>query len=235
VITVSDGIAARLVERYGLRTTPVVLRNVCGLTPGGGGRLRESLGLAPDAKVVLHQGAPAVGRGCEVLIEAVAALPDVELVFLGDGAADHVARLERLAGDADATARIHFAPAVPLASLLATTAEADVGVTLLQDTCENHRLALPNKLFEYLAAGVPVVGSDLPEVARIIQDHGVGVTVAQNDAGAVADGIAAVLDESRSSQHLRRRVSAAADALGWDNERARLTGLYAWLAAAPSR
>ena len=58
---------------------------------------------------------------------------------------------------------------VPLDDLLANTAEADVGVTLLQDTCENHRLALPNKLFEYIAAGVPVVASALPEVQRLVE------------------------------------------------------------------
>ena len=48
-----------------------------------------------------------------------------------------------------------FLPSVPLEELLAHTAQADVGVTLLQDTCQNHRLAPPNKLFEYIAAGIP--------------------------------------------------------------------------------
>lgn len=229
VITVSDGIAARLVERYGLRTTPVVLRNVCGLEAEGTGGFRARLGLAPEAKVVLHQGAPAIGRGCEVLIDAVGQVPDVQLVFLGDGTAEHVGSLATRAAEGPARGRVHFAPAVPLSGLLAETAQADVGVTLLQDTCENHRLALPNKLFEYLAAGIPVVGSDLPEISRVIDGYRVGATVAQDDAVAVAAGIRRVLRETAGSGGMDGRVSAAAEDLSWEHERHRLIGLYARL------
>ena len=74
-------------------------------------------------------------------------------------------------------------PSVSLDDLLAHTAEADVGVTLLQDTCENHRLALPNKLFEYIAAEVPVVASALPEVQRLIDAYGIGWCVAPGRRG----------------------------------------------------
>lgn len=235
VITVSDGIAARLVERYRLPTTPVVLRNVCDLERRGDGGLRTRLGLADDAPLVLHQGAPAVGRGCEVLIDAVATLPDVHLVFLGDGTPAHVADLQDRVRRCGVGDRVHFAPAVPLAELLANTAQADVGVTLLQDTCENHRLALPNKLFEYLAAGVPVVASDLPEMARVVEGADVGATVAQDDRDAVAAGIASVLERRRSSDGWLDRVAAAGAELRWDRERRRLTDLYDWLRGLPAR
>src|SRR3954464_1054848 len=83
VITVSDGIAARLAELYRLRRPPVVVRNVCALPAASrtGSRLR---GVAGDAPLVLHQGAAAPDRGCEVLIRALALVPDAVLVFLGD-------------------------------------------------------------------------------------------------------------------------------------------------------
>ena len=82
--------------------------------------------------------------------------------------------------------RVTLLPSVPLADLLAHTAEADVGVTLLQDTCENHRLALPNKLFEYIAAGVPVVASALPETRALVESQASAGASPPGDAEALA-------------------------------------------------
>ena len=83
--------------------------------------------------------------------------------------------------------RVSFLPSVPLEELLANTAQADIGVTLLQDTCENHRLALPNKLFEYIAARVPVVASALPETLSLVESHGVGWCVPPGDSATLAE------------------------------------------------
>ncbi|MCW3016778.1 MAG: glycosyl transferase group 1, partial [Solirubrobacterales bacterium] len=193
VITVSDGIAARLVQRYSLPVTPVVLRNVCDLQLTGTGALRERSGVPAGTPLILHQGAPALGRGCDVLVRAMAHVPDAHLVFLGDADPPIRRQLDALVAETGLNDRVHFVASVPLAELLAHTAEADVGVTLLQDTCENHRLALPNKLFEYLAAGVPVVASALPELSGIVHARGVGATVDQDDPVAVAAGIAHVI------------------------------------------
>jgi glycosyltransferase involved in cell wall biosynthesis len=232
VITVSDGIAARLVQRYALAVTPVVLRNVCGLQMTGTGALRERSGVPPGTPLVLHQGAPAPGRGCDVLVRAMAHVPDAHLVFLGDADAPTRRQLDALVAETGLADRVHFVPSVPLAELLAHTAEADVGVTLLQDTCENHRLALPNKLFEYLAAGVPVVTSALPELSRIVHAQGVGATVDQEDPVAVAAGISRVIAARAADAGLLERVRAAAGQLSWRQERGNLVDLYAALSAA---
>ncbi len=127
------------------------------------------MGLDVHAPLVLHQGAPAPARGCEVLIEALAHLEGVHLAFLGDPESGYEKELRAAVARHGVQDRVALLPSVPLSELLANTAEADVGVTLLQDTCENHRLALPNKLFEYIAASVPVVASALPETERLIE------------------------------------------------------------------
>jgi glycosyltransferase involved in cell wall biosynthesis len=229
VITVSDGIAERLQDRYGLERRPTVVRNVPDLPPPSAGvapDLRVRLGIG-EAPLVLHQGAVAEGRGGGNLVRAVARMDPAHLLFLGvDGA--FAERLRDLGRGAGLDGRLHFHPPVQLTELLSYTTQADVGVSLLEDTCENHRLALPNKLFEYLAADLPVVVSDLPEMRRLVTERGVGWVT---DPGDPAD-IARVLEEalgSRKDKALHRRVRDAASELNWPHERNRLTELYAKL------
>lgn len=230
VITVSDGIALRLRQRYGLRHTPCVVRNVSALAPNGRSGLREHMGIAADTPLVLHQGAPAPARGCEVLVEAVENMPGVHLAFLGDPEPGYAAGLRRLIAQRNLGERVRLLPSVPLEDLLAHTAEADVGVTLLQDTCLNHRLALPNKLFEYIAAGVPVVAAALPETQRLVETHGVGWCVAPDDPIAVAGALRAALNGAPDPA-LRERLTRAAAELSWEREQERLLELYRWLSA----
>jgi glycosyltransferase involved in cell wall biosynthesis len=218
VVTVSDGIAERLQARYRLAVRPAVVRNLCALPPGApDGSLRAATGVG-DAPLVLHQGAAAAGRGCETLVRAVAALPDAHAVFLGYGDEAVADGLRAIARTAGATGRVHFVPSVVPERLLARTAEADVGVALLEDTCENHRLALPNKLFEYAAAGVPVVASDLPEMRRTVERLGLGETVDARDPEAVAAALARALAGATE-----RRAAAG---VRWEDEKPRLLAVY---------
>ncbi len=228
VVTVSDGIAARLRQRYRLAVTPTVVRNVSALEADGAGGLRARLGLARQTPLVLHQGAAAPARGCDVLVEAVARLEGVHLVFLGDPEPGYGPQLSRMIAQHGVGDRVSMLESVPLAELLAYTAEADVGVSLLQDTCENHRLALPNKLFEYVAAGVPVITGTLPESRRLVEGYGIGWCVPPDDpralAGALEEGL-----ERRGEATMRTSLARAATELCWSREKLRLTELYASL------
>ena len=221
VITVSDGIADRLQALYALRERPTVVRNLTELSPPQvpTGRLRSKLGIG-DAPLVLHQGAPAEDRGCEVLIEAMDQLPGAHLCFLGSGERAYEGKLRANAGE-----RVHFVPSVPLLELLEHTADADVGVSLLQDTCENHRLALPNKVFEYVAAGVPVVMSDLPEARGLVERHRIGTTTAPSDPEGLATRLRAALS-GRHDTDRSARLDAASRALSWTDEREHLLLIY---------
>ena len=231
VITVSDGIAARLRERYRLRSTPTVVRNVTALhavrddSSGRRGGLRARLGLAADTPLVLHQGAPAPDRGCELLLAAMRQLPGAHLAFLGDSEPGYGKDLRGAAHVLGVQDRVTLLPSVPLADLLSHTAEADVGVTLLQDTCENHRLALPNKLFEYIAAGVPVVASALPEIRELVESREIGWCVPPGDAAALAAALSLALSR-RGDPELRRHLARAATELSWEREQLRLLALY---------
>ncbi|HEX6665103.1 MAG TPA: glycosyltransferase family 4 protein [Solirubrobacterales bacterium] len=230
VIAVSDGIAAKLTERYGLRRPPSVIRNLPDLPPPGAAPapdLRRELGI-DDAPLLLHQGAVAAGRGGEVLLQALRLLPDSHLLFLG-GQGPYAEGLRRFAAQCDVGERAHFLDPVAPAALLSHTAQADVGISLLEDSCENHRLALPNKLFEYVAAGLPVVVSDLPEAGRLVRERGIGWCANPADAGSVALALREALAQ-RNDEGLRTRLALTASELTWGNEKRRLTAVYAELA-----
>lgn len=225
-IVVSDGIAARLSERYRLRSAPAVVRNVSDLpSPGAAPApdLRRELAIG-DAPLLLHQGAVAAGRGCETLLRALGLLPGAHLLFLG-AEGPYRERLAGLAREQGLAARVHLRGSVPPRALLSHTAQADVGVSLLEDSCENHRLALPNKLFEYLAAGLPVVVSDLPEAAKLVRERQVGWCADAADPRSVAAALGVALAE-RDDPALRERVERAAAELSWEHEKRRLLAVY---------
>jgi glycosyltransferase involved in cell wall biosynthesis len=225
-IAVSDGIAARLGERYRLRRPPATIRNLPDLPPPGAAPapdLRRTLGIG-DAPLVLHQGAVADGRGCEILLRALDLLPEAHLLYLG-AEGPYAARLRKLAGESAAAGRCHFLDPVPPEALLSHTAQADVGVSLLADSCENHRLALPNKLFEYIAAGLPVVVSDLPEASRLVRARGIGWCADGADPGSVAAALRKALAQ-RDDEGLRKRLARSASELSWEREKQRLLAVY---------
>lgn len=222
VITVSEGIADRLQERYALRDRPIVVRNVPDPDAYDSSfeapDLREGLGVAAGAPLVLHLGAVARDRGCDALVRAMADVEEpASLLFLGADDEAYVERLRTTASAASVSERVHFRPSVPIAHVLAYARQANVGVSLLEDSCENHRLALPNKVFEYAAAGVPVVVSDLPELRRLIEGQDIGWLTSGEDPAALGAA-------------LRRALASSAKptfSLSWAHEANALGRVYA--------
>jgi glycosyltransferase involved in cell wall biosynthesis len=229
VITVSEGIAARLERRYSLPRRPAVVRNLPDPAETDpdfeAPDLRERLGLGAGTPLVLHLGATARDRGCESLVRAMASAPGAHLLFLG-AEGDYADSLAGLAQAEGLSGRIHFLPPVPVAEIRAHVRQADVGVSLLEDTCENHRLALPNKVFEYLAAGIPVVAADLPELHRLLAEAPGARLADPADPEAVGSAI-------REAIELGDAALPAPES--WEAEGRRLASVYEPAAAAGSR
>ncbi len=128
------------------------------------GILRRALGLREADFVCLYQGAMGNGRGINVLLESFAEVRDKHLVFMGYGP-----DVDKVLMAASTCANIHYLAAVPPDVLYDYTADADVGLALIEDQCLSYRYCLPNKLFEYMVCGVPVIASDLPEMRRSVE------------------------------------------------------------------
>lgn len=223
VITVSEGIADELVRLYGIRR-PIVIVNCPELSPPvRSNRLREELGIPNNLKIALYQGGVVPGRGIEPFLEAVQHLPGVAGVVLGDGPlrSECLSRIQ-----SGVWQRVYLPGRVSLADLPSYTASADVGVVLIQPICRSYYLALPNKLFEYLHAGIPVVGSDLPEITRIIREYGVGEVVNPDDPASIAEGIARLLGDPVWYANARDNTARVVVAFNWQKESAKLVTLY---------
>ena len=106
------------------------------------------------------------------------------------------------------------------------TASADLGVVLTQDNCLNHHYSLPNKLFEYLHAGLPVICSDLPEIARIVQGYQVGELTDPDNPSDIAQSIKSILSDPPRFLQMKINTKKAAEDFNWDKEKRKLITIY---------
>jgi glycosyltransferase involved in cell wall biosynthesis len=212
VMTVNRPYAEVMAERFGVPLPAIVLnasyRQPVPTTPPKA-LLHEQLGLAPEIRLVLYHGGLSPDRGIEQLIAALPMLPaDVHLVLLGYGPLEASLRSQSTAPGL--SGRLHLLPAVPPSALLDWVASADVAAMPIQATTLNHRLTTPNKLLEAIAAGVPVVASNLPGMAGIVEETGCGVFCDPADPGSVAAAIRSVLDAPPAEREARRERTLAA-------------------------
>lgn len=228
VVTVSPSIAEHLRATYRLPTTPVLVRNIppADQTASGpsAGRMRALAGLPAEAKVLAYGGRITTNRGLEQTVDALEHLADdVHLVVLGYGVPGYVGSLADRARQVGVSDRVHFVGAVPPAEVSGALSDADASVVFVRPTCLSYRWSLPNKLFESIHSGVPVVAADLPDTRRIVEEYGVGEIFTSDSASEMASTIARVIADPVPYQHAARR---AATHLTWEAESDRLLGAY---------
>ena len=239
VVTVNGAIAAELARRYRMPRTVIVHNCPPRWSPPepAPDRIRSALGIPGDEAIALYHGGFSAHRGLEELGEAILGpgLERVHAVYLGYGAG--LAQLQQMAAEPRFGGRVHVLDAVEPEDLLPWVASSDVGVIAIQASTLNHRLSTPNKLFECLAAGVPVVASDFPGMRRIViddPDGPLGAVCDPTDPDAIAAAIRGILElEPAARADLRRRcLRAAHERWNWETESATLLALYAELGTA---
>jgi glycosyltransferase involved in cell wall biosynthesis len=239
VITVNRGIADELVKRYGPKPVAVVHNCVPAWRPEdlpGTGPLRQALGLAPTTPIVLYHGGFTANRGLGILARSMLepGLEDARLVFLGYGPMEE--ELKRLAAQPAYEGRIHVMSAVLPSELDRYVADADVSAMVNQPAGLNEVLSTPNKLFESIAAGVPIVTSDFPmrrEIVMYNEDGPLGAVCdpqRSDSIGAAIRSIIALRTEERAA--LRERCLRAAERRwNWEQEASVLGAAYGRLLA----
>ncbi len=231
VITVSHQIADRMQERYGLSVRPLVVHN----TPPLGARhvtvepgLRARLGLGADQHVVVYSGNVGNRRGDLLLVRSLAHLPsDVHVLLVTNAGGTPYLQAHASAVEESGTSdRFHVLPYVPTEQIVSFLSEATVGFHGLAPGSANHEMALPNKLFEYMHAGLPVVVSQARTMAAFVAEHGIGESFAPNDPRDLAAQIEKVVaDRDRYTEPLREG-SPLLKEFCWEREEQTLRAAY---------
>jgi glycosyltransferase involved in cell wall biosynthesis len=236
VMTVNRPYAEVMARSFGLPLPAIVMNCSYRREPPAAAprRFHEALALAPTARVVLYQGGLAPHRGIEQLIEALPLLAgNVHLCLLGYGPLESTLTAE--ARRDVHRGRLHVMPAVSPSELLDWVASADIVAMPIQPTTLNHRLTTPNKLFEAMAAGVPVVASDLPGMAPIVAETGCGVVCDPTDPAAIGEAIKSIFALSAAEREAMaaRALAAAAGPYSWEAQVEVLLGEYGRLTGKP--
>jgi glycosyltransferase involved in cell wall biosynthesis len=231
VITVNDAIGLRMRRRYRVRDLTILHNFPHRQVPPADRRLLRGH-LPPEYRerpLLLYQGRLTAHRGIEVFVETVARVPHAAGVIVGGGPME--AAFKALAAERGLVGRLAFVPQVPWEELAAYTAGADLGFCLSQNTCENNYLALPNKLFEYLMVGVPVVVSDYPVLRKYVVGEEVGVVIPPDDPARIATVIGELLQHpGRLAAMHQNALRVSQTKYNWESQEDVLASLYRRLA-----
>lgn len=206
--TVCDSIANAYHNKYG--TEFKVVRNL---------PQKKELNLQKNEltkKLILYQGAVNVARGLEQAIRAMKNINGAELVIAGDG--DIRAELEKLVKADKLETKVRFTGRLPLEKLSELTTQADLGLSIEEDKGLNYRFALPNKLFDYIQAQVPVLVTNLPEMAAIVRKYNIGSITDSLEPAKLAENIKEALYNPEKRTLWKENLPAAAKELVWENE-----------------
>jgi glycosyltransferase involved in cell wall biosynthesis len=231
VITVNDAYADLLARELGIPRPPVVLNTPNRWSPPDPppDLIREATGVPADTSVVLYQGQLISQRGIEQSMRAILDVPGAVLVLLGFG--NWETHLRARVSEPPFANRVFVLPAVAPEDLLAWTASADVMVMPIQPTSTNHEFTTPQKLWEAIAAGVPVVASDLPGMAEIIRSAGVGVVCDPTRPESIADAIHSLVSQPPDARAALRRhvLEVGHHRYTWERQAGALLDLYGTL------
>ncbi len=211
-----QGVANELKDRYGLDC--VVIRNL---------PYRKDSVVKPtssDFPTLIYQGALNMGRGLETLISSMQYLPHYRLLIVGDGPL--YTQLEQQVAEMKLTQRVTLYGKVEHEQLHAITCTAQLGVSIEQDLGLNYRYALPNKVFDYIQAGIPVLASNLPEMQRVVNGYGIGTTINPGySTHELAQAIEGMINDTEGMEKWRANAINASKELCWETEQSKLVEL----------
>ena len=220
VITVSDSIANEYVKLYSIEKPALVLNAPNYKEIIKYDKFREAFGIEGKT-IFLYQGGLGKNRGIELLLEVFKTINNSEsvMVFMGYGELESL--IIKYAKEND---NIFFHKAVSPDVLLDYTVSADFGIATIEDSCLSYRYCLPNKLFEYIMAEVPIIVSNLPEMSKVVKKNNIGVVVENETLEGIKKAIekALLLDKKQISKNLKNLKNI----YNWEEQEKVLLKLY---------
>ncbi|MBN1116791.1 MAG: glycosyltransferase [Bacteroidales bacterium] len=177
-----------------------------------------------DEKVIIYQGAVNKGRGLELMLETLKLLNGIKLWIVGSG--DIIEDLKTKARVLNVEEKVVFIGRVPLDKLWKYTSKGDLGFSLEEDLGLNYRYALPNKIFDFIQARIPVIVSDLPEMRSLVEKYQVGIVLKKRTPENLAESIKSILFNEAEREDIARNLELAARDLCWEREEDKIILLY---------
>ena len=187
--------------------------------------LRKELGLPASKKIIILQGAGInIDRGAEELVESMNYLPEYLLLIIGGG--DVIPDLKKIVLEKNLQSQVRFIAKQPIEILRKYTAASNLGATLDKANNINYKLSLPNKLFDYIHAGIPVLTSDLPELKNIVIGYNIGKVCPDHDPKNISNLIMEMLSSDEQIKIWEENSAIAAKELNWDKEKEKLLSIF---------
>jgi glycosyltransferase involved in cell wall biosynthesis len=219
VSTVCNSIAKIVETEY--NKPCVVIRNIPLYKSG---ILHNNKNELPQIKTLLYQGSLNMGRGIEKMIEAMIFLDDYKLIIAGTGYMEE--KYKKMVVDMNLSDKISFTGLLSPDALYTLTQTAQLGFSLEEKICKNYEYALPNKLFDYIQARVPVLVSNLPEMATIVEEYKVGAIIELKESLHLAILIKNIFEHEQLRKAWKNNCNIAASELCWEKERTKLIEMY---------
>ncbi|MBN2892463.1 MAG: glycosyltransferase [Bacteroidales bacterium] len=206
--TVCQSISDYYKEKYGIEMG--VVRNIpfC--------EKIEKLTIQHDNKILLYQGAVNIGRGLEEAVEAMQFLEGFELWIIGGGDIEN--QLKTRVKDLNLEEKVKILGRKKLEELAEYTNQADLGLSIEKNMGLNYYFALPNKIFDYIQAEIPILCSDLPEMSRIIKNYNIGAILESHEPKKVAIQIKLIFENKSQFEIWTDNLKVAKKELCWQNE-----------------
>lgn len=222
IITVSESIAKAYSELYPKKATPSIVLNCPPyLASDKKDLFRTAFNIPKSATIFLYQGGLSKGRGIEVILDAFAKSnnPDNVIVFMGYGELQsHIE--EKAKGKENIFIHEAVAPSV----LLGYTSSADFGISTIENTCLSYYYCLPNKMFEYIMAEIPLIVSNLPEMEKIVTENKIGVVMKENS----PNGLLTAIEEANScnKEEMKQNLLGLKEIYNWEEQEKVLLETY---------
>jgi len=175
-------------------------------------------------KIILYQGAININRGIELMVNAMEYIDNAFLYIIGYG--DIFKEIEQLIHQKKLTAKVKLLGEIPLEKLQDYTQQADLGLSLEEDKGLNYRFSLPNKLFNYIHAGLPVLVSNLPEMKTLVTHYQLGEIIESYNSKHIAEKINTMLNNAEKMKTWNENAKKARLELNWEKEKQVIANLF---------
>lgn len=223
MITVNSSIAQLFEKEYGIKVA--VVRNIPMNHKISVHLSKKELGLPENRKIIIIQGSGLnIDRGIEELVEAMSFVENAILLIIGDG--DVIPRVKQKVQLLSLEKKVIFIPKQSFEKLQAYTKHADLGMSIDKDTNLNYRYSLPNKIFDYIHAGIPVLCSPLVEIKNIVEKYEIGECIESHDPKHIAKNIDSILNDVVQLKKYKTNTLKASKELNWDHEKSQLIRIF---------